>query len=65
MIEIAGRGSFEEIPFPPERKKIDIGDFYSDYSKIKHELGWAPKISIREGLQRTFEYYKKHRQYYF
>ena len=65
MIEIAGRGSFEEIPFPPERKKIDIGDFYSDYSKIKHELGWAPKISIQEGLQRTFEYYKKHRQYYF
>ncbi|MHB1347480.1 MAG: GDP-mannose 4,6-dehydratase [Candidatus Humimicrobiaceae bacterium] len=65
MIDVAGQGSFEEIPFPRERKKIDIGDFYSDYSKIKNELGWEPKISIREGLHRTFEYYKKYKQYYF
>jgi len=65
MIEIAGSGSFEEKPFPDERKKIDIGDFYSDYSKIKNELGWEPKISIREGLEKTFKYYKKYKQYYF
>jgi UDP-glucose 4-epimerase len=65
MIDIAGCGCYEEIPFPKERKKIDIGDFYSDYSKIRNELGWEPKISIREGLQKTFEYYKKHKQYYF
>ena len=33
MIDVAKSGSFVEIPFPEERKKIDIGDFYSDYSK--------------------------------
>lgn len=65
MIEIAGNGSFEEIAFPEDRKKIDIGDFYSDYSKINHELGWSPATSLQEGLQRTFEYYKKYRQFYF
>jgi len=65
MIEIAGSGSFEEIPFPDERKKIDIGDFYSNSSKIKSELGWEPKISLEEGLKMTFEYYKKYRNYYF
>ena len=65
MIEIAGSGSFEEIPFPAERKKIDIGDFYSDSSKINSELGWVPEISLEEGLKRTFEYYKKYRNYYF
>ena len=65
MIDVAKSGSFAEIPFPEERKKIDIGDFYSDYSKIKHELGWQPKVSIREGLQETFEYYKKYKEYYF
>ena len=65
MIEVAGSGSYEEIPFPEERKKIDIGDFYSDYLKIKHELGWEPKIPILSGLKKTFEYYKKYRNYYF
>lgn len=65
MIKIAGRGSFEEIPFPEDRKKIDIGNFYSDHSKIKHELGWEPKVSIKEGLQKTFGYYEKYGKYYF
>ncbi|MHB8280810.1 MAG: hypothetical protein ACYDIA_24680, partial [Candidatus Humimicrobiaceae bacterium] len=32
-----------------EREKIDIGDFYSDYSNIKHEFGWDLKISIPAG----------------
>ncbi|MCL4385580.1 MAG: GDP-mannose 4,6-dehydratase [Actinobacteria bacterium] len=65
MIEITGKGSFEEINFPEDRKKIDIGDFYSDYSKIKNELGWEPKVSIKEGLQKTFKYYEKYMSYYF
>jgi UDP-glucose 4-epimerase len=65
MIKVAGSGSFTEIPFPEERKKIDIGDFYSDYSKIKHELGWQPKVSLQEGLEKTFTYYKKYKEYYF
>ena len=60
MIEIAGSGSFTEIPFPEERKMIDIGDFYSDYSKIKHELGWQPEVSLCKGLEKTFDYYKKY-----
>lgn len=65
MIEVAGIGSFEEADFPENRKKIDIGDFYSDYSKINYELGWHPEVSIKEGLQKTFEYYKKYMKYYF
>lgn len=65
MIELAGSGSFLEIPFPTDRKKIDIGDFYSDYSKINYELGWQPKVSLQEGLEKTFSYYKKYKEYYF
>src|SRR5262245_57773407 len=30
MIEVAGRGSYRTMPFPPERARIDIGDFYAD-----------------------------------
>ena len=30
-----------------------------DFSKIKNELGWKPKISLQEGLARTIRWYLK------
>jgi UDP-glucose 4-epimerase len=64
LIEINGKGKFITKNFPAERKRIDIGDYYSDYRKIKNELGWIPKISLREGLARTLEFYKKYHRHY-
>ena len=64
MIEINLSGQYELVPFPEDRKKIDIGDFYSNYKKIAEEIGWNPKILLREGLRRTFDYYHKHGHYY-
>jgi len=60
MIEVYGGGEYEIVPFPPERKKIDIGDFQTDYTKIHDELGWRPKTDLRDGMAATFEYYRKH-----
>lgn len=57
MIEIHGNGRYELIPFPPDRKQIDIGDYYGDYRKIKHSLGWQPQTSLRDGLTRTLAYF--------
>src|SRR6478672_9202454 len=34
MIEVAGRGSYKLVPFPDEKKAIDIGSVYADYAKI-------------------------------
>jgi nucleoside-diphosphate-sugar epimerase len=53
-------GRYETRVFPEERKKIDIGDYYSDYSKIKAELGWIPQTNLRTGLERTLEYFRSH-----
>jgi nucleoside-diphosphate-sugar epimerase len=64
MIEIFGTGRYELRPFPPERLLIDIGNYQGNYSKIRTELGWQPKISLREGLARTFEYYRQHQEHY-
>jgi len=64
LIEINGNGEFITKKFPAERKRIDIGDYYSDYRKIKKELGWTPQISLREGLAHSIEYYKKYHQQY-
>ncbi len=53
-------GEFILIPFPAERKKIDIGDYYGDYSLIAGELGWLPKIELKQGLEQTLAYYKNY-----
>jgi len=60
LIAAFGEGSVQMIPFPSERKAIDIGDYYSDFSKIRGELGWSPKVSLQDGLQRTLRYYSEH-----
>jgi len=64
MIDLRQRGSFELVPFPPDRSGIDIGNYYSDFSLITNELGWKPKVSLREGLRRTLAYYEEHQHQY-
>lgn len=64
MIEVNGNGRYDIIPFPDERKRIDIGDYYGDYRKIRSKLGWRPKVGLREGLTRTLAYYKTHLSHY-
>lgn len=57
MVDIFGKGTFNLVPFPPDRKAIDIGDYYSDFAKINQALGWEPRVSLREGLKKSLEYY--------
>lgn len=64
MANLAPGMTFKLVPFPTERKAIDIGDYYGDFSLIKRELGWQPKVILREGLQRTVNYYQNHHRHY-
>jgi UDP-glucose 4-epimerase len=64
MIELGGAGRYRLVPWPGNRKRIDIGDYYGDYRKIRSKLGWCPRVSLRDGLQRTFDFYREHRQHY-
>ena len=64
LVELHPGARFEIVPFPPERKAIDIGDYYSDYSKVEGVLGWQPKVGLRQGLMASLAYYGKHQQQY-
>jgi UDP-glucose 4-epimerase len=64
LIEIAGEGGFEVIPYPPDRKPIDIGDYYGDYRLIQGRLGWTPRVRLREGLARTLAFYRENKAFY-
>jgi UDP-glucose 4-epimerase len=64
VIGVNGAGRYEIIPFPADRKPIDIGDYYGDYRRIQGRLGWSPRVRLREGLARTLAYYREHREHY-
>ena len=64
LVSVNGEGRFTVREFPNERKKIDIGDYYSDYRFIERSLNWTPTIELAEGLRRTLEYYRKNLDHY-
>ena len=64
LVALLGSGRYELVPFPPERKAIDIGDYYSDFAKIRSQLDWLPKVPLQQGLRQTLEYYAAHGSHY-
>ena len=54
-----GAGSYRLEPFPADREAIDIGDYYSDFARIRGELGWEPEVSLEDGLERTVAFYRE------
>ncbi len=55
---------YELVPFPPERKAIDVGSVYLSSAKIKAVLGWEPRVDLSEGLAATFAYFREHKDAY-
>lgn len=46
--------------------KTDLGMIIDmlDNTKIRKELGWAPKINLESGLEKTIEWYKNNRSWW-
>ena len=57
MIELHRSGELVVTPYPEERKKIDIGDYYSCFDRFRTATGWQPQRLLRQSLQRTLAYY--------
>ena len=64
MVEINGSGEYEVLDFPADRRAIDIGDYYADFSKIRAELGWAPLRTLRETIRTTLNYFREAMPHY-
>jgi UDP-glucose 4-epimerase len=64
LVEINGGGKFHVRAFPADRKKIDIGGFYADWSRIEQALGWRPRTGLRAALRRTLAFYRREREHY-
>ena len=57
-------GDYQMIPFPEDRKAIDVGDFICDYSAFRDQFGWEPKVSFEDGIQRSLEYFQGDIEHY-
>jgi UDP-glucose 4-epimerase len=55
----------EFTEFTPERRAQEPGDFVSDITKIRRLVGWEPKVSLRDGLARTADFYRQRGAEYF
>lgn len=59
LVQANGGGSYVLRNFPEERKKIDIGDFYADFTLLRQSLGWRPRVTLFSALARTLAFYRK------
>ena len=55
LAEIVGVSS---EPLYGPAKLGEVYKIYLDASKAKSELGWEPKVSLKEGLRRTVDYFR-------
>jgi UDP-glucose 4-epimerase len=64
LVEVNRGGEYRIRAFPPERKQIDIGDYYADDRLLQQTLGWQPCVTLADGLARTLAYYREHLPHY-
>jgi len=64
MVEVNGSGSYELREFPADRRAIDIGDYYGDFSKIRSKLNWEPKRTVRLTIENTLSYFRRSLSHY-
>jgi len=64
VVDVAGTGAAELVPWPPEWTKIDRGDVYCDPSKLESTIDWQPRTDLETGLRETIEFYRANRETY-
>jgi UDP-glucose 4-epimerase len=64
LVQLAGTGRYRIVPFPEERRAIDIGDYYADFGKAVARLGWRPRVALAEGLAKTLDFYRESGSHY-
>ena len=64
VVDAAGTGRVERVPWPADRDAIDIGSYFGDSSKAKRMLGWEPRTSFVDGMARTIAFYRARAEWY-
>jgi UDP-glucose 4-epimerase len=58
MIAANGGGRFEVKPYPPDRLKIEFGDYEADDGLFRRVTDWRPVVGLSDGLARSLAYFR-------
>lgn len=64
VVEMAGSGSYSHVDFPSDKFRIEVGDYYADFGKIKDTFGWEPETTLEDGIKETIDFYLRFQKYY-
>jgi UDP-glucose 4-epimerase len=64
VIATNGGGEFVVQPFPEERRRIEIGDYYTDDAQFRRLTGWRPRLTLEQGIDRSLTYFREHLRHY-
>jgi UDP-glucose 4-epimerase len=64
LVRANGGGDYAVRQYPADRKPIDIGDYYGDFTRIRTLLGWEPKVKLLDALERTLAFYRANLSHY-
>ncbi len=64
VAEAAPGTEVRQVEWPADRYFVETGDYISDIGRITQATGWRPRTSLRAGIARTLEYYRRHRAQY-
>ena len=64
VVEAVGLGQVEFVPWPDDYEKNETGHYVTDITKARNQLGFEPKVSLLDGIERTAAYYRQYRQHY-
>jgi UDP-glucose 4-epimerase len=64
VVRAAGSGSIGFVPWPEEKRAIDIGSCNTSYERAAGLFDWRPHTPLDQGLSEMIEYYRRHRSAY-
>lgn len=64
VVSTVQSATMEFVPWPENYEKVETGDISMDISKLEMITGWKPEVSLKEGVFKTYEFYKNNSAYY-
>jgi UDP-glucose 4-epimerase len=59
MVRLAGPpAQYTTREFPADRATIDIGSYHADDGAFRAAAGWAPMVSLEEGIGRSLDWFR-------
>jgi nucleoside-diphosphate-sugar epimerase len=57
VVSCVNKGRVTYVPWPKDYEKIETGDVSLDLTKLNKITGWKPEYTLKNGIQKTFDYY--------